>query len=107
MLILDKKIPKHGLTLDNTPKVVVRLNRPLPPDHVVMVLRNGVDAGPATLVSGSDYEYIDTPQFGGPADYKAEVRSLGGGAPQVSNEWPIVIMQLNQALVEWKGSTLI
>ena len=97
MLILDKKIPKNGLTFDNTPKVVVRLNRPLPPDHVVMVLRNGVDAGPATLVSGSDYEYIDTPQFGGPADYKAEVRSLGGGAPQVSNEWPIVIVQLNQA----------
>jgi hypothetical protein len=97
MLILDKKIPKNGLTFDNTPKVVVRLNRPLPPDHVVMVLRNGVDAGPATLVRGNDYAFIDTAQLGGPVDYKAEVRNLSGGAPQVSNEWPVIIVQINQA----------
>lgn len=97
MLILDKKIPKNGLTFDNTPKVVVRLNRPLPPDHIVMVLRNGVDAGVATPTLGNDFEYLETPQLGGPADYTAEVRNLGGGAPQVSNEWPINIMQVNQA----------
>lgn len=97
MLILDKKIPKYGLTVDNTPKVVIRLNRPLPPDHTVMVVRNGVDAGPATLVSGNDYSYIDTAQMGGSAEYKAEVRSLVGGTPQTSDTWPIYIAQPNQA----------
>lgn len=97
MLILDKKIPRHGLTFDNTPKVRIRLTRPLPPDHVVMVVRNGVDAGPATLVTGNDYEFTDVAQLGGPVDYKAEVRNVGGGAPQVSNTWPIIVVQLTQA----------
>jgi hypothetical protein len=88
-MILDKKIPKNGLTFDNTPKIVVRLNRPLPPGYVVMILRNGIDVGLATKIN-DDYVYTDDVQLDGIASYKAEVQGLVG-APQVSNEWPINI----------------
>lgn len=103
MLIQDKKIPIDGFTFDNTPKIVVQLDKPLPQDYSVVVLRNGEEVGVAVNTRGNEYAITDTAQLGGEYVYSAEVRRNGLPA-QVSNDYAINIVQLNQAWAPSIGS---